>query len=85
MNPADILEFARRDHEAARDAKRRFWTSAFREGGAHRTWQAAQALLEHVRGVQPGYPTHADRERDLADHLDLKRRIDGAAHAFARR
>ncbi|MBX3191887.1 MAG: hypothetical protein KF819_33155 [Labilithrix sp.] len=49
------------------------------------TWRTAAALREAVTAANPGWPTPADRDADLAHHLHLRSLLDRAAHAFARR
>lgn len=57
----------------------------------HRAWHglwglaAARGLREYARKVRPDWPTRRDRDEDLAHHIELKRRIDRAAHAFPTR
>lgn len=85
MDAESIREFVRRDRQAPADAKQRFWADSTRMSDPLAPWHASQALFHHVRAIQPDYPRHADREQDYRDHVDLKHRIDRAAHAFARR
>ena len=73
----------RRWHEVA-DARTAFWAGRFAQN-RDVSWRAAQALLHHVRRVQPAFPDDRERNADLAGHLMLRARLDRAAHAFARR
>jgi hypothetical protein len=38
-----------------------------------------------MRSVRPDWPTARERADDLSHHVELKRQIDRASHAFARR
>ena len=46
------------------------------------TFEASQALWEHMRALRPDWPSDDERRQDLADHIALKRLIDRAADAF---
>ncbi|MBI2186332.1 MAG: hypothetical protein HYU37_04320 [Acidobacteria bacterium] len=84
MDERAIREFVnRRWHEVAA-AKTAFWAGRFAED-RQVSWRAAQALLQHVRRVQPAFPDDRGRDADLDGHLLLRARLDRAAHAFARR
>lgn len=62
-----------------------YWAERYRSEGPAAARQAATQLWQHARAVQPEYPTGADRGRDLADHVDVRERLDRAARAFASR
>jgi hypothetical protein len=84
MDERAIREFMNRRWQEIADAKTAFWAGRF----AHDrlvSWRAAQALLDHVRRVQPAFPDDRERDADLEGHLILRARLDRAAHAFARR
>jgi hypothetical protein len=85
MDRDAIRGYVGRQWAALADAKRAWHARRFREHGAAPGVALAQALWEHVRGIRPDWPTAADRERDLAHHVELKRQLDRTAHAFARR
>ena len=85
MKPADARAFADRDWKAVAELKRSHWAGRFRALGRNATFSAATALWKHARLVRPDWPTPHDRAEDLAHHIDLKRQIDRAAHAFPRR
>jgi hypothetical protein len=80
-----IRAFVNRDHAAVASLKRAHHTNRFRELGPQAGIALARALWEHARRVRPDWPTRRDRARDLADHVELKGRLDRAAHAFSRR
>jgi hypothetical protein len=83
VNSPDIRAFVERDWAAVADSKVAYWGGRFREDWRI-TWDAAQALLVHARGVGVS-PTDAERAVDLESHRALRARLDRAAHAFARR
>ena len=85
MKPADARAFVERDWAGLAALKRAHWAERFRAEGAHATLRAATALWEHARRVRPEWPSEQDRAADLAQHVELKRQIDRAAHAFHRR
>jgi hypothetical protein len=85
MERRAIEAFVKRDWDAVARSKTNYWVDRFRQAGWRATWQAADQLLADMRAARPDYPTARDREQDLADHLALRRALDCAAHAFARR
>jgi hypothetical protein len=74
-----------RDWAAVQDSKSAYWVDRFLRSGWSSTWMAADALWLDVRRAQPDYPTPADRDRDLSDHVTLRANLDRVAHAFAGR
>ena len=87
LNPMDeraIREFVSRRWQEVAEARTAFWADRFAQD-RQVSWRAAQALLDHVRRVQPAFPDDRERDTDLAGHLMLRARFDRAAHAFARR
>ena len=85
MDRDAIRAFAHRGWAEAEVLKRVHWASRFARDGASCTWQAGQALRAHASAVRADWPTAVDRDRDLLDHVRLKRMISDAACAFARR
>ena len=85
MDTAALVRFARRDWSASTDAKLKYWVEQYRRHGGGPARAASTALLQHMRRVQPSYPSESDRADDLADHLRLRERLDRAARAFTRR
>ena len=77
----DLRAYLERGRAAER-LKREYWAREFRARGPGATIEAARALHEHMRRVNPDWPSDADRRADLAHHVVLKRAIDGAARAF---
>jgi hypothetical protein len=82
MNAEDLRAYARRDWRAAEVRKRDHWARELAERGALATFEASQALWEHVRCIRPDWPTPEERRADLAHHVALKRALDLAAGAF---
>lgn len=85
VDQSALRQFAQRDWSATAAAKLDYWAERYQSQGPAAARQAATQLWQHARAVQPGFPTDADRGRDLADHIDLRERLDRAAHALARR
>jgi hypothetical protein len=85
MTPDDVQEFVRRDWDAVKAAKQRFWVERTRLEGSLSTWRAAQALAAYSRQVCPNAFGARERGADLRDHVRLYERLDRAADAFCRR
>ena len=47
--------------------------------------EAGHAMWEHARRVDPNFPGSEYLDRDLAHHIRLKKLIDSASQALARR
>lgn len=77
----DIRAFARRDWARVTAAKRAHWASL----SPSDRFRLAASLWEHARAELQGWPDAESRAEDLADHLELARKLDAVAHAFARR
>jgi hypothetical protein len=84
VDPGTIREFVLRDWQGASRAKAEYWAQLYRDN-PEALWDSVQALLAHVRRVQPDFPTDEARAADLSSHVSLKSRLDRAAHAFSRR
>ncbi|MEQ1729260.1 MAG: hypothetical protein ABL982_12865 [Vicinamibacterales bacterium] len=85
MTSEELRRFARRDWASAAAGKGEYWAARYQQHGATPAREAAFALLQHMRTVQPDYPSARHREEDLADHQVLRHRLDLAAHAFTGR
>ena len=84
VDPEDLRAYARRPWGRAEDAKREFIAARWREDpDAH--VRAIHALADHLRAVRPEWPTPEELARDLADHVELKRKLDRAAGRLAGR
>jgi len=84
MNPADARAFLDRDWDRLAALKSAHRVECFRAGGREATLRTAAALWAHARRVRPDW-SDSGRNEDLAHHIELKRQIDRAAHALARR
>ena len=85
MDPVAVRSFMQRSYDVVAESKEDHWARRFQERGAEATWHAGQALREHAKRVRPDWPSEHDRAEDLEHHIQLKRLLDRAAHAFARR
>lgn len=85
MDGAALRQFAGRDWAGAATSKADYWAEMYRRDGPRVARQASTVLWQHARRVHAGFPTDTDRERDLADHLALRQRLDVAARALTRR
>jgi hypothetical protein len=85
VDPDDIRKFARRNRAEVETSKRRYWVEQYRAFGPARTMQVSRELFQYMRRLRPEWPTDRDRAEDLAHHVELKRKIDRAARAFAAR
>lgn len=74
----DLRAYAHRPWGVAEALKQEHWA---RELAANplATFEASQALWVHMRQINPDWPTEAERQEDLAHHLELKRTLDRAA------
>jgi hypothetical protein len=81
----EATDYMQRDWTPAGASDVQYWARRFRTEGWRVVWDAAQALAAHVRAVRNDYPRESERRRDLEHHLDLRRLIDRASDAFARR
>jgi len=85
MDGDAIRAFAHRDWTLLEQLDREHWVETYRRGGGMIGFQVAAGMAEYVRRTRPEWPTAAERQRDLEDHIELKRRIDRAAGAFPSR
>jgi hypothetical protein len=77
-----LRAYAGRAWARAAALKRAHWASEFAARGPTATFEAAQALREHMCALRPDWPTDRERREDLAHHVALKRAIDRAAGVF---
>jgi len=82
VDARDLKAYVERGWAAAQTRKQEHWAREFREHGPDVTVEVACALREHMRLVNPDWPSESDRRDDLAHHVVLKRAIDGATRAF---
>ena len=82
MKPEDLRAYARRAWHVAERLKQEHWAREVVEHGPRATFEASQALWEHMRALRPDWPSADERREDLAHHIALKHLIDRAAGAF---
>lgn len=85
MDRRAIEAFVGRDWRAVARSKVAYWADRFRQDGWRPAWDASDALLFDVRRARLDFPTEQDRDLDFAAHLQLRDRMDRAAHALTRR
>lgn len=74
-----------RDWAGLEQLKREYHARRVRSEDPVAGFRLSQQLRDHMRSVVPEWPTPEDRDRDFAHHLELKRKLDGAARGVARR
>lgn len=77
----DLRAYVRRPWRVAAALKQEYWARELSKDPLA-TFEASQALWVHMRTINPGWPTDAERQEDLAHHIALKRAIDRAAGVF---
>ena len=82
MDPEAVRAFVGRDWARVDALKRAYHADRARGAEPHAGFVLSQALREHARRVRPDWPTPRDRTEDLNHHVDLKRKLERAAHAF---
>ena len=85
MDPVSIWEFAHRNRAEVQASKQLYWAAQYRALGHVRTVRASQALWQYMRRLRPNWPAGEDRARDLAHHVELKRKIDRVAYVLSAR
>lgn len=85
MDRDSVRAFLARDWELLAASKRAHRAARFRSSRGRSGLEVAQMLRECMRRVRPGWPGARERQRDLADHVALKRLLDRAARAFSSR
>ncbi|MBM4319943.1 MAG: hypothetical protein FJ125_08265 [Deltaproteobacteria bacterium] len=83
MDRRDIEAFVQRDRCAVARLKLEHWAARQRETEGLATMHAGHALFEHARRLRPDLTDARSREADLQHHVELKHKIDQAAHAFS--
>lgn len=81
MHDDDLRAYSRRPWHVTAALKQEHWAREFSRNPLA-TFEASQALWIHMRQINPGWPTEAERQEDLAHHIALKRAIDRAASVF---
>jgi len=78
MGPREIQPDATRDSDALRLATELEWAERIRQHGPAEGFRIADELRKEKIAQDPGWPSQADREADLAHHVrmaELFRRI----------
>jgi hypothetical protein len=81
MHLKHVRAFAQRDWAGVEQAKRAYLAAQAREDEGTWAFWASQALFEHMRALQPGFPANVEHDTDLAHHVALKRILSLAANA----
>lgn len=84
MRRTDLVDFARRDWAAVEAAKSEDWARRKESIGADRLLAAADGLRRSVARLRPDWPSAAEREADLAAHVELSRRLGTVRHRSTR-
>ena len=66
-----------------RAAKEQFWAQEMRRLGPAGALAAGEALLLHVRSVDPDWPRESDRAADLAHHVELADKLARASDVLS--
>ena len=82
MKQEDVRAYAQRAWPRAERLKQEHWAREIAERGPLATFEASQALWEHMRSLRPDWPSPDDRRADLAHHVALKQLIDRTAGVF---
>ena len=85
MKAEDIKEFLNRSRQPVESLKAEWWASHADSDGKGSTLQLGHSLLEHARQVDPSFPSAEYLAADLEHHIALKKRLDRASKALARR
>jgi hypothetical protein len=85
VDAARLRAFAGRSFQATQVSKRAFWTEQYRKHGPESTLRASDALREHLRAINPLWPSAAEREADLAHHRAQRALFDRIGDALQRR
>ncbi len=84
FDPAALRAYRDRDWASVRRAKEQFWAEDHATRGPLAGQKACAALGEHARAVDPTWPNEAQREEDLAHHIELSAKLLRLAHVFGR-
>jgi hypothetical protein len=84
MITRDIRAYVDRDWDAARAAKDLYWAARIRRLGPGEGFRIADELRRQVLAQQPGWPSSAERGRDLAAHARLAELLQRADHPGGR-
>ena len=82
MKLEDVRAYAQRAWQEAERLKQEHWAREIAERGPLATFEASQALWEHMRSLRPDWPSPEERCEDFAHHVALKQLIDRTAGVF---
>jgi hypothetical protein len=85
MNPADLRAYANRPWTELERMKLQHGALRLSQKGGAANLKLGYALLLHAQHVQPGYPSAADRNADLENHVRVKELLIRASRSFTRR
>ena len=75
MTREDILAYARRDWAAVEAAKAADWAERKATMSAGDLLALSDLLRRNVLALRPDWPSAAEREADLAAHVELSKRL----------
>lgn len=82
MKNTDIREYADRCWTELSVSDRCYWASEHQRAGFLATLNASQALWQHMKSIQPGWPDDTQRRRDVDHHIACKQLLDRIADAL---
>jgi hypothetical protein len=83
MTPEPLRADAHRAWHVAEALEQDHWAREVAQRGPLATFEASQALWEHMRALRPDWPSDDERRQDLADHVALKDRAKGERRVVA--
>jgi hypothetical protein len=79
-----LLAYRNRRWDLVQAAKEDFWANEARRGGAAAGLVASEALFEHMRSVDPSWPSPGERQADYEHHMSLVEKLRRVAHVQVR-
>lgn len=83
-DPRLIAAYARRDWRRVREAKKRAWAEDARCRSPESALELSSMLWAHMRTIDPSWPDAAQRQSDLAHHLERAARLRRVNDALRR-
>ena len=83
MTESSLVEYANRNWAKTAGQDRLHWAREYRRHGHAATWNASRSLWLHMKTVRRDWPSQADRQLDLENHLRLKNLLDRVADELA--
>ena len=75
MRNEDLIAFASRDWQAIAALKRQRWAEQKSRMQPGEALRVGDALRQHVNRIRDGWPTHEDRQSDLAVHIRVSENL----------